>query len=127
MAEKIIGYFLLFFGILIIILSAGGAFRVVLKKSSPPEFISSQVSPSSANFASNLLKENNQSISLIDALGFSRNDFTYIINLSIYLLLLSFLAKAGFHLASLGTMLVREIVVDLKAKNPSKLQAKSND
>jgi len=56
-------------------------------------------------------------ISLNQMFNIDSKTITLVTNIGIHLLLLSFLMKAGFHLASLGTMLVRPIIVDVNAKN----------
>ncbi len=115
MIEKIIGYILIFFGVAAIVLSGLNAFNILTRKSSPIEFVTKDI-VSTISPSENL---NNQ-VSLNQLLNIDNETITLIINIGIHLLILSFVMKAGFHLASLGTMLVRPIIVDLNAKLPSK-------
>lgn len=115
MIEKIIGYFLIFFGVMIIIFSGLNAFSILTKRSDPIEFVNKEIV--SAISPSETLK--NQ-VSLNQMLNIDGETITLITNIGIHLLLLSFVMKAGFHLASIGTMLVRPIVVDVNTKSPIK-------
>lgn len=113
MIEKVIGYILLFFGVTAIILSALNAFCILTRKSEPIEFISQETL--STITPNDTLK--NQ-VSLNQMLNIDNETITVITNIGIHLLILGFILKAAFHLASLGTMLVRPIVVDLNTKLP---------
>ena len=115
MIEKIIGYILLFFGVMAIILSGLNAFNILTRRSNPIEFINkeivSTITPS--EFSKN-------QVSLNEMLNIDNDAITLITNIGIHLLILGFIMKAGFHLASLGTMLVRPIVVDLNSRPTNK-------
>ena len=115
MIEKIIGYILLFFGVMAIILSGLNAFNILTRRSNPIEFVNKEIV--STITPSELSK--NQ-VSLDQMLNIDNDTIALITNIGIHLLVLSFILKAGFHLASLGTMLVRPIVVDLNSKLPIK-------
>ena len=92
MKEKILGYVLLTVGITIIIASAWPGYKILSQKSQPPKFTSFS----------------NISMEIVPSLGIPTESVDYILNLSIYLILLGFLAKAGWHIASLGIMLVKK-------------------
>ena len=115
MIEKVIGYILLFFGVMAIILSGLNAFNILTRKSNPIEFINKEIV--STITPSELSK--NQ-VSLDQMLNIDNDTIALITNIGIHLLILSFIMKAGFHLASLGTMLVRPIVVDLNSRPAKK-------
>lgn len=115
MIEKVVGYILIFFGVIIIIFSGLNAFNILTKKSSPIEFINKDI-VTSLTPSQNLSNQ----VSLNQILNVDSDTITLITNIGIHLLLLSFVMKAGFHLASLGTMLVRPIVVDLNSRLPGK-------
>lgn len=108
MVEKIIGYFLIFTGVLVIVLCSFNAISVLTKKSKPISFVDSQFTSSIA--PTNDLKN---PVSLNQMLNLDSEALTNIVNIGIHFLLLGFILKAGYHLASLGTMLVRPIVVDI--------------
>jgi len=112
MTEKIVGYLLVFVGVLTIVASSFNAFNILTKKTNPINFVTNEV-------VNSFVGEQNiqNSASLNQILNFDNETITFITNLGIHIILLSFILKAGFHLASLGTMLVRPIVVDLNAKN----------
>ncbi|MFH1970811.1 MAG: hypothetical protein ABIJ05_00285 [Patescibacteria group bacterium] len=117
MIEKIIGYILLFFGVMAIILAGVNAFNILTRKSEPIGFINKEtVSTVTSD------KLPNNQVSLNQMLNMDNDTISLITNIGIHLLVLSFILKAGFHLASLGTMLVRPIVVDLNSKLPIKKQ-----
>jgi len=115
MIEKVIGYILLFFGVIAIILSGLNAFNILTRKSNPIEFINKEIV---STITPNELSKNQ--VSLNQMLNIDNDTITLIGNIGIHLLILGFIMKAGFHLASLGTMLVRPIVVDLNSRPPKK-------
>lgn len=111
MTEKIIGYMLIFFGVLTIVFTGLNALNVLTKKSEPINFINNEI------ITSITPTENvGTPVSLNQMLNIDNDTITLITNMGIHLLVLGFVMKAGFHLASLGTMLVRPIVVDLNTK-----------
>lgn len=109
MSEKIIGYTLLAFGVLIILVSGIKIYNVLVQKAVPTHFISYQkiLGPEE-------VKSNEPNIA--EAFGIDPASVDYLINLSIYLLLFGFIAKVGWHLGSLGVMLLRPVVWDAKIK-----------
>ncbi|MBU0998179.1 hypothetical protein KJ570_01445 [Patescibacteria group bacterium] len=115
MIEKIIGYILLFFGVMAIILSGLNAFNILTRKSNPIEFINKEIVSTITPG-----EPSKNPISLNQMLNIDNDTIALITNIGIHLLILGFIMKAGFHLASLGTMLVRPIVVDLNSKLPTK-------
>lgn len=115
MIEKLVGYILIFFGVMAIIFSGLNAFNILTKRSNPIEFVNkdivSEISPS--------VNSKNQ-VSLNQILNVDSKTITLATNIGIHLLLLGFLMRAGFYLASLGTMLVRPIIVDINTKTSIK-------
>lgn len=132
MPEKVTGYILIIIGIVAIILSAFSVYQVFTKKSQPVKlfnFKGISLDPSQlinqdlaqnlpTNFppeALELLNQQNRPLTkpaeIIspELLNDSSNIFAH-------LFLMGFIASVGFKLASLGVMLVRPIVVKLKAK-----------
>ena len=109
MSEKIIGYILLTLGVIIIAVSGIKIYNVLVQKAAPTHFISYQkiVGPGE-------VKSSEPNIA--EAFGLDPTSIDYFINLSIYLLLFGFLAKIGWHLGSLGVMLLRPVVWDAKIK-----------
>jgi hypothetical protein len=115
MIEKLVGYILLFLGVVIIIFSGFNAFNILTKRSDPIKFINKEIVTS----ITPSVTSNNQ-VSLNQMFNIDGETITLITNIGIHLLLLSFVMKAAFHLASLGTMLVRPIIVDVNAKASTK-------
>ncbi len=123
MSEKIIGYALLCIGIIIIGFAAFSAYEVFTKKAEPVQLFTmqgisidaSKLMPVPANLppeAQQLLKQQpSQKIEIASA-----DLINQPLNLYAHLFLMGFIATIGFKIASLGTMLVRPIVVKLKAK-----------
>jgi hypothetical protein len=116
MAEKIIGYFVLSLGILIILGSALNGLQLITKQAQPVQFIT--LSTSGSEIPLNLAgaQVNINTSSLFSSLGLSSETINFTLNLTLHLIILGFIAKMGFHLASVGTQLVRPIIVDIKAK-----------
>lgn len=115
MIEKVVGYILLLLGVLTIVFSSINAFNILTRKINPIKFVNEDLV--SVIAPSNTL--NNQ-VSLNQMLNIDNDTISLITNIGVHLLILGFIMKAGFHLASLGTMLVRPIIVDLNAKLPQK-------
>lgn len=107
MTEKIIGYVLIVVGVAVIIVCGLNVFDLLTNKTVPVEYIK-PVAVSSIIAPGNLATP-----SLPSMLGIGDNDLGKLLNLAIQLLILGVIIKIGFHLASLGTMMVRPIVVDL--------------
>jgi len=120
MGGKILGYFLISAGILILLSSAVSVYLVFTKQAKPVQLFDfpaisldpNQFIPTFPQTLENqtLPKNNQKKAELIPASVI--NDSS---NLLAHLLLMGFIASIGYKLASLGTMLVRPIVVKLKA------------
>ena len=115
MTEKIVGYILLLSGVLAIVFSGINAFNILTRRADPIEFVNKEIV--SVITPSSTLKSQ---VSLNQMLNIDDQTISLVTNIGIHLLILGFFMRAGFHLASLGTMLVRPIVVDLNTKLPQK-------
>lgn len=122
MSEKMIGYSLLVIGILIICFTGFSVYTVFTKQAEPVQLFNFQgiginvsqiVSGSLPSEISQFVAKNKEpqttEIISADMLNVSSNFIAHYI-------LMGFLASIGFKLATLGTMLVRPIVVKLKTK-----------
>lgn len=114
MSEKIIGYLLIATGVIIIIVSGLSATRAVKTQKIPVTFFSEQTINSFSG--KSVTPKETMPINIQEMLGISPTMIGTILNITVYLVILGFFVKLGFHLASLGTMLVRPIVVDLKTQ-----------
>jgi hypothetical protein len=121
MSEKIIGYILLLFGLLIIFYSVFSAYEVFNKKSKPVDLFSFpaismdyskliQGAPPNADMKQELI-----------APAILNEPTNYIA----HLLLMGFIATAGYKIASIGTMLLRTIKVNLKEESIKPLDTNS--
>lgn len=136
MTEKIIGYVLLIIGVVIIIFSAISVWGVFTKKTQPVQLfnfegisldvggiVQQNLSQSLPPEAAGLLKQqaSSQPTEIIppDLINDSSNIFAHLI-------LMGFIASIGFKIASLGVMLVRPVVVKLKAKEEMTTQQTSS-
>lgn len=115
MIEKLVGYILIFLGVIIIISSGLNVFNILTKRSDPIEFVNKEIV---STISPSVISKNQ--VSLNQMFNIDGETIKFISNIGIHLLLLSFVMKAGFHLASLGTMLVRPIIVDVNAKASTK-------
>jgi hypothetical protein len=116
MSEKIIGYILLFAGIVIILFSGFSVYGVFSKKTKPVQFFSIGTLPIEIPIAGqNVDKE-------IDGAGIDipMEVIQDPLNSFAHLALMMFIGGVGFKISSLGTMLVRPVVVKLKSKESSK-------
>lgn len=116
MAEKIAGYSILALGVVIIGASAVNAFQILTKAAQPVAFITLTGNNSNLPLTVNGATLNISSSTLLDSLGLSATTINFTLNLILHLFILGFIARMGFHLASIGTQLVRKIVVDIKSK-----------
>lgn len=122
MTEKIIGYILIFFGIIIIAYAGISTYLVFTKQMEPIKLFSfagvsidpTQYIQNSTNSLPKGLSTRNTKMELIssDMINTTSNIFAYIF-------LMGFLVTVGFKIASIGAMLVRPIVVHLKSKDIS--------
>lgn len=125
MPEKIIGYALLIIGIVIIVFSAISVWGVFTKKVQPVQLFNFKgvsldlggvISQNLPQEAKSLVKPSAPTeIISADFINDSSNIFAHLI-------LMGFLASIGFKLASLGVMMIRPIVVKLKAKEETPTQ-----
>lgn len=119
MKDKIVGYILLLAGIIIIIFSAFNTYLVFTKKAEPIQLFSfnglsikpSQFMPVNLQISS----ESKVEVVSSEMINLSSNIFAH-------LMLMGFLATIGFKIASLGIMLIRPVVVNLKAKEVTKYE-----
>lgn len=123
MNEKTIGYSLIIVGIVTILFSATSVYLVFTKKSEPVKlfnfkgigldvggFFADSLPPEASQMLSqNRGKSPSTEIISADLINDTSNIFAH-------LFLMGFVASVGYKLASLGVMLVRPIVVKLKAK-----------
>lgn len=120
MSEKIVGYVLLFAGIAIILFSAFSVYGVFSKKTRPVQFFTIGSVPIEIPIAGQAAdkKVGEGGIKLpIEVIQDPLNSFAH-------LALMMFIGGVGFKIASLGTMLVRPVVVKLKNKELSKKPSK---
>jgi len=123
MTEKVLGYLLITFGILIILISTISVFDVFTRKTKPVQLfnfkgikfdMSQMLIGSLPVETAKLLPQNraqSEGVEIIPAqlINDSSNVFAH-------LLLMSFIAGIGGRLANIGVLLIRPIVVKLKAK-----------
>ena len=120
MSEKIVGYILLFAGIIIILFSGFSVYGVFSKNIKPVQFFTIGSVPIEIPIAGqNADKESSGGgIDLpTEAIQDPLNSFAH-------LALMMFIGGVGFKIASLGTMLVRPVVVKLKSKESSEKPSK---
>ena len=110
-SEKIIGYILLVLGIILIIYPGFSVYAVFTGSAEPFElFKFAGISINPAQFISDIPQGANlQSAELV-----SSELINNPINIIAHVIFMGFLASIGFRLASLGTMLVRPIVVKVR-------------
>ena len=120
MSEKIVGYILLFAGIIIILFSGYSVYGVFSKNIKPVQFFTIGDVPIEIPIVGqNVDKEiNGGGINLpTEVIQDPLNSFAH-------LALMMFIGGVGFKIASLGTMLVRPVVVKLKSKESSDKSSK---
>lgn len=105
MSEKITGYLLLILGLLIVAVSVFEIYQVFTGKQTPISVVKSssvsvQLIPDSAP------------VEVLKA-----SDIDRLTNLTLFYLLMSFIASAGFKVSSLGVQMLRPIEVKLSAKS----------
>ncbi len=128
MSEKIIGYGLLISGIIIIALSGYSVYSVFTKQGEPVKLFNfkgiginiSQIAVNSlpqgiSQFAPK--NDNPQTTEIISADMLNETS-----NFIAHYILMGFIASIGFKIATLGTMMVRPIVVKLRAQPISESQ-----
>lgn len=122
MSEKIVGYLLLIMGIGIILYSGISAYSVFSGKLQPVQLFNFEgISINMGSFisqalpaeAQNYVNQNSPQIKQEILPAGILNDTT---NILAHYLLMGFIASIGFKIASLGTMMVRPIVVKMKTQ-----------
>lgn len=114
MTEKVTGYTLLGVGVLVIIFSALNIFYVFTGRAEPVQlFHGSGVSLDFGSLIAAQLPAGSKAPSAKTEL-FPADQVNLISNLTVQIILMGFLAGAGFKLASLGVQLVRPIVIKTK-------------
>lgn len=126
MSEKITGYTLLIFGVVIMTLCVVNIFMVFTKKASPVQLFNySGISLDLSSLTSGLnetIPQNSKNAfptkksELIS--GAMLNDSS---NLLAHIFLIGFVSSFGFKISSLGVQLIRPVVVKLKAKDGSEI------
>ena len=122
MSEKVIGYILLAAGILFIILTTFSMYNVFTKKSKPVELfnlggISLDLSQMSGGDLSPAQREQLTKSNLQTKTEIVKEDLINTpLNYGAHLMLMSFIAGAGFKIAKLGAMFLRPIKVKLKSQ-----------
>jgi len=116
MSEKIVGYVLLFAGIAIILFSAFSVYGVFSKKVDPIQFFTIGSVPVEIPIAGQNVDKGIDGTGISIPMEVIKNP----LNSFAHLALMMFIGGVGFKIASLGTMLVRPIVVKLKSKESSK-------
>lgn len=123
MSEKITGYLLLAVGILVILFAAYSVIMVFTKQAQPVKLFNMEgISLDASMFmpkdlppdAAKLLQQGtgSQKVPVI-----SPELINEPLNLYAYLFFMGFIATIGYKIASLGTMLIRPVVVKMKATN----------
>lgn len=120
MVEKIIGYILLFVGIVVIVLSAFNMYQVFTHTAKPVQFFSKDNATLDLNSLINSMTPNtgNSALKNLPAANIvNESAMNEGLNLTLHIVLLGFISGAGYKLASLGVMLLRSIQVKL-LENP---------
>jgi hypothetical protein len=129
MFEKLLGYLLLFLGLVTIILAAYNAFDVFTGKNSPPRLFSQTgISIDLKTLAQNLgpqVAAPPEDSSRLEVL--SSTTVNDLLNLTAYLILVSIISAAGFKVASLGVMLIRTIEVKVLENTPMRVAQKISE
>ncbi|OIO14865.1 hypothetical protein COV53_06940 [Candidatus Gottesmanbacteria bacterium CG11_big_fil_rev_8_21_14_0_20_37_11] len=122
MNEKIIGYTLIVLGLIIILLSTLNVYNVFTNRGepiklfnfsgislNPTQMISNNLPPEATKI---ITQNQSNNVELIPADMLNKTS-----NIGAHLLLMGFLISVGFKISSLGTMLVRPIIIKLKQQN----------
>jgi hypothetical protein len=103
--EKILGYVLLGVGLLFILLSAHNSYTAFTGSANPPEMFKMESIEIPAT-------NNSPAVPLMSGKNFSK-----LMDLVCWYILMFFFAQAGSKIASLGIQLVKEIKVTVKSKD----------
>ncbi|EKD67605.1 MAG: hypothetical protein ACD_48C00314G0003 [uncultured bacterium] len=127
MTEKYIGYLLLSIGICIIGFSVVSMYRVFTRQTQPLQVFSlSGITIDANKFVPSsplLPQQKNAKPALIEL--FPADMMNSLLNTTAHVIFMGFLVSVGYHIATLGTMLVRPIVV--KVTNSSLTNALSHE
>lgn len=108
MSEKIVGYILLFSGIAVLLLSAFSVYGVFSKNIEPIQFFTIGDAPIEVPVVGQ--GANGGGIDIpTTTISAPLNSFAHLV-------LMMFIGSIGFKISSLGTMLVRPVIVKLKSK-----------
>lgn len=116
--EKVVGNILLFTGVLIILLSGLSVYLVFSKRVEPVQFFTLGGMPielpqAGQDISKSTTGEGNTLNIPMGVVEDPLNSFAHLV-------LMMFIGGVGFKIASIGTMLVRPVVVKLKSKEGSK-------
>jgi hypothetical protein len=116
MSEKIIGYILLLLGLVLIFAFSLNVFLVFTKQASPVSYFKlPSLTLNTAAFIPDQLKNQIQTPPNMELLsGQALSDMA---NLTLHLVLMSFLVGVAFKIASLGIQLIRPISIKLPSAN----------
>ena len=131
MLEKIIGYLLLVAGLAIIFFSVFSVYNVFTKRAEPFDLFTFGGVTLDLNslIASSLPPEQKAQIPKNETELITSNMINQPINIVFHLLLMGFIAGAGFKIASVGAILIRPLKVNFKEASsvvPSANQQKEN-
>lgn len=118
MGERMTGYTLLVIGFSIMIASLYLVFNVFSGASEPYKLMNlNEISINATMFipAESLNPDADHNIVLVD-----KESLNHIVNIIFYLIFMGFAASIGFKIASIGTMLIRTIEVNLKEAKDKK-------
>jgi len=127
-SDRILGYILFVFGILIIFYSAFNVYRVFTKAFEPVQLFNFQgigldaaslVGSDLPSEQKELLNKSGGSTKMEIIPGSMINQMS---NVLAHILLMGFLASIGYKVASLGIMMLRPVVVKLQGKEAVKLE-----
>ncbi|MBU0572283.1 hypothetical protein KKH23_01270 [Patescibacteria group bacterium] len=115
MSEKTVGYILLFVGVIIILFSGFSVYGVFSKNIKPVQFFSIGSTPIEIPIAGQTANKG------VDGggIGIPTEVIQDPLNAFAHLTLMIFIGGVGFKIASLGTMLIRPVIVKLKSKESS--------
>jgi hypothetical protein len=119
---KILGYILLFTGLALICYTAFNVFQVFTNQAAPFQlFTYDSLKVDLSKMVEGAPKNANLTQELISSDMLNRP-----MNLGAHLILMGFLASIGYKIASIGTMLIRTIKVNLKEQNIVQSSGSSN-
>ena len=108
MENKVIGYLLVLVGVVLIIFTAFSVFNVFTKRTEPINIVSEE---------SLFLPQSGDKSTITNLMNIDMKEIAYLSNLTFNILLAGFFLNVGFKISSIGAMLARPIVVDLKSNS----------